>query len=267
MFVHVETVVCVVIPAWKQGVACVLLHSPEFFQRRSPSCPDTCFTERPVATSHQSWGHCIAIGGEGNSVNFRWTSLILSPPSLAPGHSLLGFPPGKQLWQNAPGWVPACSPLSRVCWGSQAWLWCFPVLLDGIPLLSICMGMTSPLCKSKGRGSYARVLHWFTRGKSLPLLLMANSLAFQSGEHPVLEGKGHEQSCFKHLISRAVPNTFDHFPIEGSNSQNCFASTFHCKGKITRFDISFPEQSAWGFLKCFAYFLFAVPVPNYLKYF
>lgn len=42
----------------------------------------------------------------------------------------------------------------------------FPVLLDGIPLLSICMGTTSPLCQSEGRGSYARVLHWFTSGKT-----------------------------------------------------------------------------------------------------
>lgn len=119
----------------------------------------------------------------------------------------------------------------------------FPVLLDGIPLLSICMGTTSPLRKSEGRGSYAYVLHWFTRGKSLPLLLMANRLDFQSRDHPVLEGKGHERSCFKHLISRAVAKTFDHFPAEGSNSQNGFASIFRCKGKITRFDLFFLEQN------------------------
>ena len=133
--------------------------------------------------------------------------------------------------------------LCPVCVGAAKPGCGFPILLDGIPLLSICMGTTSPLCKSKGRGSYARVLRWFTRGKSLPLLLMANSLAFQSRDHPVLEGKGHERSCFKHLISRAVAKTLDHFPYEGSNSQNCFASIFHCKEKITRFDVSFLEQS------------------------
>lgn len=203
-------VVCVVIPAWKQGVACVegktlsrifLLHSPGFFQRRSPPCPDTCFAERPAATSHQSWGHCMTIG-EGNSVNFRWTSLIL-PTSLAPGHSLLGFPPGKQLWQSAPGWVPACSPLSPVCWGSQAWLWVSgiagwdpaPVHLHGHDLSLVSKWGTRKLCTCP-----PLVYKW----ENLPLLLMANSLAFQWREHPAQEGKGHEQSCFKHLVSRAV---------------------------------------------------------------
>lgn len=139
---------------------------------------------------------------------------------------------GFQLVRLCPGCVGAAKPGCG-----------FPVLLDGIPLLSICIGMTSPLCKSEGRGSYARVLHWFTREKTLPLLLTANSLAFQSRGHPVLEGKGYERSCFKHLISRAVAKPFDHFPTEGSNSKNCFDSIFHCKGKITSFVVSFLEQS------------------------
>jgi len=133
--------------------------------------------------------------------------------------------------------------LCPVCVGAAKPGCGFPVLLDGIPLLSIYMPTTSPSHKSEGGGSYARVLHRFTRGKSLPLLLMANSLAFQSREHPVLKGKGHEWSNFKHLVSRAAAKTFDHFPAEGRNSQNCFASIFHCRGKITRFDVSFLEQS------------------------
>lgn len=68
----------------KQGVACVesekpsQILSPGFFQRNSTSYPDIFSTERP----HQSWGHCTAIGGEGNSGNFRWTSLILCPHIL-----------------------------------------------------------------------------------------------------------------------------------------------------------------------------------------
>lgn len=80
--------------------------------------------------------------------------------------------------------------LCPVCVGAAKPGCGFPVLLDGIPLLTIHMGMTSPLCRSKGKGSYARVLHWFTRGKSFLLLLTANSLALRSRDHPVLEGKG-----------------------------------------------------------------------------
>lgn len=51
------------------------------------------------------------------------------------------------------------------------------------------------------------------------------------GQETILFWKA--KAWFKHLIIRAVAKTFDHFSSEGSNSRNCFASIFHCKGKIT----------------------------------
>lgn len=127
---------------------------------------------------------------------------------------------------------------------------------DGIPLLSICMGTTSPLCTHVSSTGYQE-------GKvclccSWPVVWPL------SPEHPALEGKGRGWSCFKHLISRAVAKTFDHFPSEWGNSQDCIALIFHGKGKIMRFDVSFLEQNAWSFwnVLCIFYLLFL-----YLKYF
>lgn len=154
-------------------------------------------------------------------VNFRWTSLILSPHILGSRPYSFGISP----WQTAlakcsrlssslfafipcvlgqPSLVAKPSPGFWYCWtGSQPCpsTWALPLVF-----------------KSEGRGSYARVLQCFTKGKHLPVLLMAERLAFQSREHPAL------LPCFKHLISTAVAKTFDHFPSEQSNSQNCFAS-------------------------------------------
>lgn len=232
------------------------------FPKESPPCPcpDTCFTcsyfLSVPRTQHSSWRR-----RKFGQLQKDFCNSLSPHPWLQPT-DFWDFPLANSFGRVLQAGFQLVR-LCPVCVGAAKPDCGFPVLLDGVPLLSICMGTTSLLCKSEGIGSYARVLQWFTRGKRLPLLLKTNSLAFRSREHPVLEGKGHEQSCLKHLISGAVAKTFDHFPSEGSNPQNCFASIFYCQGKITRFDVSFLEQSTWGF----ACFLLASPVPNYLKYF
>lgn len=133
------------------------VHSPGFFQRSSTPYPHIFFTERP----HKSWGHCTASGGEGISVNFRWTSLILCPHIL--GSRPYSF--GISLWQTS---LAECSRL-----GSSLFSFVLCMLGQaGLALGFCCCRMES-----------------------------------------ALEGKGHEWSCFKHLISRAVAKNLWSFSI------------------------------------------------------
>lgn len=188
------------------------------FPKEVPSLSWYLFHRKTCSYRGESWRQCVTIEGQGNSVNFRWTSLILSPHILGSRPYSFGISP----WQTA---LAECSRL-----GSS--LFAFVPCVLGQPSLAVgfryCwMGSHScpsawarPLPCVKARDEEATHMSstWCTRGKSLSLLLMANSLAFHSREHPVQVGKGQEQSCFKHLISSAVPKTFDHFPSEGSNS-------------------------------------------------